>query len=164
MKRITIRHAVSEDIPGLYRLFSTVDQMHREAHPEIFKQVEFPDEIKEYYQSCITEPDASIILAEESNKIIGGLICTLKTTPNVPILVPRKYACIDNIAVSGPYQQHGVGRDLIETAQRWAFQRGASMVELSVWEFNQDAANFYQKLGFRTFRRRMVKDIDEGSP
>lgn len=163
MNRIRIRNAVSKDVQALYALFSAVDQLHREAHPEIFKQAEFPEEIKEYYRSCIADPETIIIIAEDNHQIIGGLICNLETTHNIPIFVPRKYACIENITVSSSYRHQGVGKRLIQAAQKWASKRGANMIELTVWEFNQDAANFYQELGFKTYRRRMVKNINEES-
>ena len=161
MNEICLRHAVVDDIEALYRLFSSVDQMHRDAHPEIFKQAEYPEDIKKYYRTCILDPDVTIIIAERKKQIIGGLICSLETSPSIPILVPRKIACIENITVSQAFRNKGIGRLLIEAIQEWAVQGGASAIELTVWEFNQAAARFYERLGFQPFRRRMVKNLND---
>lgn len=160
MNEIRLRQAEADDIQTLYLLFSPVDQMHRDAHPEIFKQAEYPEDIKKYYRSCILDPDSTIIIAERENQMIGGVICSLETAPDIPILVPRKIACIENITVSLGFRNKGVGRLLIEAIQEWAEQRGASAIELTVWEFNRDAARFYERLGFQPFRRRMVKNLN----
>jgi len=160
MSEIMIRQAVLADIENLYALFSPVDQMHREAHPEIFKQADYPEEIKDYYRACIRDQSSVIIIAISNNKVIGGVVCSLETAPEVPILVPRTVACIENIAVSQSYRKKGVGRLLVEAVQEWASLRDATAIELTVWEFNQDAARFYNELGFQPYRRRMVKTLD----
>ena len=161
MSQITIRQAEVEDVENLYELFSPVDQMHREAHPEIFKQAEYPADIKDYYRACIQDQGSMIIIAMEEHKVIGGVICSLETAAEIPILVPRTVACIENITVSPSYRKKGVGRLLVEAVQDWANQWNATAIELTVWEFNQDAAMFYNELGFIPYRRRMVKMLDD---
>ncbi len=42
-----------------------------------------------------------------------------------------------------------------------AGQVGASRVELSVWEFNQKAQEFFTSLGFSPLMRRMALELDE---
>jgi ribosomal protein S18 acetylase RimI-like enzyme len=40
-------------------------------------------------------------------------------------------------------------------AHDWAIARGASSVELNVYEFNVPAIAFYQELGYQTISRQM---------
>lgn len=47
----------------------------------------------------------------------------------------------------------------MESAYLWAKKRGATEVELEVWEFNQDAISFYEKLGYETAKRTMWRRI-----
>jgi GNAT superfamily N-acetyltransferase len=58
----------------------------------------------------------------------------------------------------------GIGQALLRRAERWAAERGASELELTVWEFNQDAIAFYEKLGYVTERRTMWKTISDANP
>ncbi len=37
----------------------------------------------------------------------------------------------------------------------FAREKGFHRIELTMWEFNQDALAFYEAAGFRTFRRYM---------
>jgi ribosomal protein S18 acetylase RimI-like enzyme len=159
MKPTNIREALPGDTDLLYEIFSETDQMHREAHPEIFREARNPKHIKAYYLNCINISDAVIFVAEAKDEIVGAIICTLEVTSDIPVLVPRKFACIENIAVSAKYRNQGTGNSLMEATQVWAEHMGATMMELTVWEFNQGAKQFYKKHGFQATRSRMVKDL-----
>jgi len=159
MKPIHIREAFRGDTDLLYEIFSEVDHMHRDAHPEIFRKAKNPEHIKAYYLQCIKKTDVVILVAEWKSEIVGAIICTLDVTSDIPVRVPRKYACIENITVSKICRKQGIGKSLIEAAQAWAEYRGATMMELTVWEFNQGAKNFYKKQGYQPTRSKMVKDL-----
>jgi len=159
MKPLNIREALPGDTDQIYELLSVTDQMHRDAHPEIFREARNPNPIKAYYLNCINRTDAVIFVAEVESEIFGAINCTLEVTSDIPIRVPRKYACIENIAVSTKNRKSGIGKALLEAAQTWAEHRGATMLELTVYEFNQGAKQFYTKQGFQTTSSRMVKDL-----
>jgi GNAT superfamily N-acetyltransferase len=55
-----------------------------------------------------------------------------------------------------------MGKALMERAERWALERGVSEVELSVWEFNLDAIEFYRELGYATSKRVMHRELTPG--
>jgi hypothetical protein len=50
------------------------------------------------------------------------------------------------------------------TAQAWAIAKGATSVELNVFEFNQKAIAFYEGLGYQTLSRKMSNDLKEHGP
>ncbi len=50
----------------------------------------------------------------------------------------------------------------METVHNWAVSKGATAIELMVFEFNQNAIAFYRDLGYDTLSRRMVKPLDNG--
>ncbi|MFQ6077792.1 MAG: GNAT family N-acetyltransferase [Thermodesulfobacteriota bacterium] len=65
----------------------------------------------------------------------------------------------DNLAVKQNFRRSGVGRSLIKRAHQWAVDKGLAQVELNVWEFNEGAIAFYEKLGYKTMSRKMVKSL-----
>jgi len=77
----------------------------------------------------------------------------------IPVMVPRQYAIIDGIAVKSELRGHGIGRSLMHRIQEWAITRGATAIELNVYEFNIEAVHFYHRLGFDTLSRRMSKPL-----
>jgi len=159
MSHIQVRKANYSDIDTLYAIFSETDQMHQEAYPEIFRKIEDPIAAIEYYKDCIDESNALICIAEENDIVFGALICTLQHSPDIPVLMPRIYACIENITVQKTHRGQGIGSALIYFAQAWAMKKKAASMELTVWEFNNGAAEFYRHLGFSTYRCRMKKDL-----
>ena len=66
------------------------------------------------------------------------------------------------------HQQHGrhaeqrgkgIGRTLVDAAMGWGRARGATALELVVWEFNQAALAFYERLGLATIHRTMRLEL-----
>lgn len=159
MMSIIFRHAKISDIDSIYTIFSLTDQLHRESHPEIFQALTSSESAKRYYRESIQALDRTIIIAEDHGKVVGAVLCTVQSTSDIPIFVSRTYGCIENITVHKSYQGKGIGERLMLQGQKWAQNRGATIMELTVWEFNQHAQHFYDKLGYRTTRRRMVKEL-----
>ena len=51
------------------------------------------------------------------------------------------------------------GRGLMDKAHEQAQEKSATSVQLNVYEFNQDAIDFYRSLGYETVSRRMQKPL-----
>jgi ribosomal protein S18 acetylase RimI-like enzyme len=56
----------------------------------------------------------------------------------------------------------GIGQALMEKTHAWSREVGIRTVELIVWEFNDGARHFYENLGYKTAKRRMWLDLEEG--
>jgi GNAT superfamily N-acetyltransferase len=159
MSTFTIREAQVEDINAIYKIFEETDRLHREAHPERFQLASFPQDIKDFYRTCILKSDVIILLAVGQGEILGALICAVHQSGSAPALTPRTYGCIENITVPQIHRRRKIGTALMEAAKTWARTKGATSIELTVWEFNQGAASFYHQLGYRTIHRRMILDL-----
>jgi GNAT superfamily N-acetyltransferase len=44
-------------------------------------------------------------------------------------------------------------------AERWAQEHGAVEMRLQIWEFDGDPLPFYERRGFRTLRRTLVREL-----
>ena len=47
----------------------------------------------------------------------------------------------------------------MDKMQEWATTKGATSIELNVYEFNKTAISFYERLGYQTLSRKMSKEI-----
>jgi len=159
MTTCTIREATRADLDPLYEIFSEADSLHRAVHPEIFQKARHTNTLKEYYKTCILDPSMAIFVAEQNDLICGAIICTLHSAPDNPILVPRKYGTIENIVVLSAHQRQGIGKHLMKRAHQWANAMEATSVELTVWDFNQGAQDFYRGLGYIPKHLRMTKEL-----
>jgi ribosomal protein S18 acetylase RimI-like enzyme len=158
-----IRSATRDDYDGVGAVFAEVEQLHRMALPYIFRAPAGPALNREYFESMVADQDAAWLLAEHDGEIIGFVKVQVLQAPDRPILLPRRYAQVDNLAVRADYRRSGVGRALMERAERWAAERGLREVELNVWEFNQGAIAFYEQLGYVAERRTMRRIISDAN-
>jgi ribosomal protein S18 acetylase RimI-like enzyme len=69
------------------------------------------------------------------------------------------HAHLSVIAVSKAAEGLGVGRALLDFAERWARERGHDSITLSVFEGNERARALYERTGFVTEMRRMIKRL-----
>ena len=157
--KISFRRATVDDYNLLYELFDEIDTLHRDNLPHIFQKTGGPIRERDYYSGLIADENVGLFVAEMGKNLVGFAHAIVKDTPAIPIIVPRRYAIVDSIVVKSGYQNHGIGRNLMHKMEEWATAKGATSIELNVYEFNQTAFSFYERLGYQTFSRRMRKEL-----
>lgn len=157
--KINFRKATVEDYNNLFELFDEIDTLHRDNLPHIFQQASGPVREQDYYSGLIDDKNVGLFVAEIGGKLVGFSHAIVKDTPAIPILVPRRYAIVDSIVVQAGFQNRGIGRKLMDKMQVWAIAKGATSIELNVYEFNEAAISFYKNLGYQTISRRMNKEL-----
>jgi ribosomal protein S18 acetylase RimI-like enzyme len=152
-----IRQATMEDYAGMCAIFAEVDALHIAELPQIFQDPGDMARPRDYIASIVNDENARLWVAEMEDQIVGLLKISIRETRDIPILVPRRYAEIGTLVVARAHRRKGIGRALMERADRWVSERGVDQIELGVWEFNEPARAFYEALGYHTARRRMWK-------
>ena len=155
----SIRKATMADYDALCSVLDEGDAHHRQALPHIFRAPDGPARSREYLASIIDNPYACIFVAEQGQQIIGAVHVLLRETRDIPILIPRRFAVIENLIVCAKHRRTGVGNALMERAHQWTLEQGVTEIELNVWEFNTGARAFYTRLGYQTIRRWMTKSL-----
>jgi ribosomal protein S18 acetylase RimI-like enzyme len=156
-----IRKATANDYDNLCELFNEVDTLHRVNLPHIFQKPNGVAREKDYYLGLVADENIGLFVVEMDEKLIGFVHVLVRDTPVFPIIIPQHYAVIDGIAVKSEFQNHGIGKILMEKAQEWATTNGAEFIELNVYEFNRNAISFYERLGYQISSRKMRKKIDK---
>jgi ribosomal protein S18 acetylase RimI-like enzyme len=159
---ITIRPAIPEDYDDLCRLIGQVDTLHHRHLPHIFHRQDGPAREQTYILDLISDRDTGLFVAELEGQLVGFVNVLVRDAPPISLFVPRRLAIVDNLAVSGSFRRTGIGRALMQKAERWAAARGASALELNVYEFNREATAFYRALGYEPLSRRMSRPLTPG--
>ena len=112
------------------------------------------DRLKEYFARGETG-----LVAESENRIIGLL--TLHVTP----VIHRAGAVgrVTNLVVQSSSHGHGVGRALMEEAERRLWEKGCVMIEVTSNKKRTDAHQFYEKLGYEQTSFRFGKTRPPGT-
>jgi ribosomal protein S18 acetylase RimI-like enzyme len=130
----------------------------------LYRKPRNPAREKDHILGLIADNEVGFFVAEAAGVVIGFVNVTVCESPPVPILVPRRYAAVENLVVDPRFQRAGVGRELMDHVHRWAADQGASEVELTVYRFNEAALAFYESLGYTHVSSRMHKPLEQGSP
>ena len=109
----------------------------------------------------LNNPDMRLFVAEDDDKIIGFLWGILRDAPDTAFHTPRRFLIVDMIGVSEVYRGKGVGRALMDEAEKWAKAQGITQSELSVWDFNEGARAMYGKMGYERIHQRLWKSLED---
>lgn len=72
-----------------------------------------------------------------------------------------RHAYIFMLFVEPSHRRRGLGAALMQTAERWAAERGDRQLGLQVFVENQPALNLYEKLGFQPQALWMIKPLSK---
>ncbi len=156
---ISVRKATADDYNSLWELFDEIDALHRDNLPHIFQKPGGAAREQDYYSGLIADENVALFVAEAGEKLVGFVHVNVRDTPAFPVFVPRRYAIVEGIVVKSEFQNSGIGRILMDKVQGWAIAKGATTIELNVYEFNTSAISFYERLGYQTFSRKMSKEL-----
>lgn len=160
---VLVRAADIADYDALCAVFAEGDAFHVRAEPGVFRMARGAPRPREYIAGILDDPNAALFVAERESSIVGLVVAATREAADVPILVPRRYACVDSLIVRETFRRMGIGRLLMQRIHHWARERGLDEVELNVWEFNEEASALYRSLGYETSRRTLRKNLRNGT-
>lgn len=164
MSQATIRLATERDFEALCRLYHEFHDFHVLGVPDRLRSLEpqgegGDSELIDALHRIVDGPDSTLFVAEVSGEVVGLAEVTIREDESNIVRVSRRYGHLQSLMVSESFQQHGLGSLLLEAAQRWAKEKGASEMRLDTWEFPAGPLGFYEIQGYRTLRRTLVKEI-----
>lgn len=160
MTDFEIRYAQRADLERVNELRAMVSEVHVTGRPDRFRPG-FCEELREHLATRWDAGACEVIVAVQE-----GIICGFATVESIhrplsPYALPQDYYRIEEFGVDAAYRRRGIARALISFCRQEARRKGFARIELDVWEFNEDALQFYEAVGFRTFRRYLELDVPE---
>jgi ribosomal protein S18 acetylase RimI-like enzyme len=159
-QRYRVREATIEDHAAIAALFLEGDRHHHRGVPAVFAEPVPPVRSRELIAGQLADGFGAYLLAEHAGEVVGLARVEEQGAPELPVFVQRRYLVVDAVVVTERLRGAGVGQALMEAAHVWGRARGLTSVQLHVWEFNQDAIRFYERLGYTTLSRRMSLTLD----
>ncbi|MCS6915957.1 MAG: GNAT family N-acetyltransferase [Myxococcales bacterium] len=167
MTSVRICPADLADLPEVKRLLYELDALHARLHPAHFRCGPGPSRTEQELRRAVVGPDQTVLLARvgapgrtpRAGEVYGLIHLRLQDAPLSPSVRPVRRACVEALYVARPYRRQGWGRQLMEQGARWAAQRGACQLVLTVWHGNEAAQAFYERLGCRPVNTALTLDI-----
>ena len=141
---VIIRDACISDAPRLLEIYSYYVQ-----HTAISFEYTTPTQEEFCRRMRHIMSRYPYLVAEVDGKAAGMCNVKLKKAPVHPVVLPRRYAYIDDICILPDFRHMGVGKALYEALAERIRPMGIRKVELKVWAFNESAMGFYEALGMK---------------
>jgi diamine N-acetyltransferase len=147
--RASDRHL--SDIVDLNRV---VQDLHANREPGHFRPFD-EAAVAEFVRNALGDPAVTFLLAVDGDTPLGYALVRVQERAGHAFARPRTFLELEQIAVAPEARQRGVGSALIDKAFALAKSLGIPDLELSVWDFNEDAQRLFQRKGFMPSLHRM---------
>lgn len=161
MGETVIRQAKSHDLEELSRLYTEFHEFHVHRVPDRLLRSDSSRiaELQAALQTIIENKDAVILVAEVDGQLVGlGEVYIREDSPN-PLRVQHKYGHLQSMIVTEAYRGRGIGARILEAVEQWTKEKSATEVRLDTWEFQDGPLGFYEKHGYNTLRRTLVRRL-----
>jgi GNAT superfamily N-acetyltransferase len=165
MHQPTIRSANEQDIDTLISLYIAFHEFHAQGLPERLRIPEQYDvvELRTSLKRVIAGEESAIFLALVDEMAVGLAEVYLRhDEPDALVMVRPAYGYLQSLMILDIYRHHGFGTLLVAACEQWARERGASEMQLNMWEFEAGPLRFYESIGYKTLRRTLIKAISNG--
>jgi ribosomal protein S18 acetylase RimI-like enzyme len=141
---VVIRDARADDAPAIAPLLETLGYASD------------PDLIRQRWATLLkTDPTARVLVGEVDGQVLG--VAALHVTP--VLHRPTPVGRVTALAVLPASQGTGVGRALIEAAERHFAATGLERIEITSGLSHRPAYDFYRHLGYEDHGLRFAKAI-----
>ena len=150
-----IRRAEEKDMKRVLKLLSEVLEIHAKIRPDIFVSgtTKYSDE--ELREIFLDDGKPVFVAVDDADVVLGYVFCEIKEMPKRPFMQSYKMLYIDDLCVDENARGQHIGKQLYEYVLDYARTIGCYEVMLNVWEGNDRAKAFYQKVGMKVKETHM---------
>lgn len=152
---MNIRRASEKDIDNLIKLLQEVLEIHANIRPDIFISGTTKYTRSDLLEKLANDEEPIYVAVDENDEVMGYAFCALKQQPFSTNMVPFKSLYIDDLCVDSNYRGQHIGEQLFEYVKAEAKRLGCYEITLAVWDGNDGAERFYDRIGFKTKERIM---------
>jgi GNAT superfamily N-acetyltransferase len=104
--------------------------------------------------------DAVLFVAESAGEIVGLAEIYLRQDDVHEVTMAYRYGYLQSLMVSEAHRGQGIGIALVTAVETWAAAQGATEMRLETWEFAAGPLPFYERAGYTTLRRTLVRSLE----
>ncbi|MHC4715164.1 MAG: GNAT family N-acetyltransferase [Planctomycetota bacterium] len=150
---ITIRPAVSGDLPAIGALWLEMMEYHRALDPHFVAAPDGEEKWLEHVAGKLDDEKWWLAVAEKDGVLVA--YCTACEQELAPVFLNRRIGFISDLAVTAACRRSGIGKRLTQAALDRFASRGIARVEVNVATTNPVSTAFWRKMGFAAHVQRM---------
>lgn len=139
-----IRTAIKSDIIDINQLFIELDADSVQYQLEHFQLGNRTDE---YLLEIINNTKSDFIVAVIDDNVVGFSLVFEKEAKGLSLLIPCKYAYLQDFVVKQECRNRGIGTQLLDGSKKWAKEHGMVYLRLFVFPTNDSGIRFYKRHG-----------------
>ena len=152
---INIRRAQEKDTGRVLALLTQVLEIHADARPDIFVHGTTKYSGEELQEIFRDDTRPVYVAVDERDEVLGYVFCVMQEQPVSENMVPFRSVYIDDLCVDEKARGRHVGEQLFAFVKDMARRQGCYEVNLNVWEGNDSARAFYDRMGMRVMKTQM---------
>ncbi|MBP3467826.1 MAG: GNAT family N-acetyltransferase [Paludibacteraceae bacterium] len=141
------------DVKGILELLLQVNNVHAEGRPDLFVKGE-----RKYSESelraLLQDDSRPVFVAKEGCVVVGYCFCVIERYGGGN-MVERTTLYIDDLCVREGLRGQSIGSRLYEHVLAFGRSIGCYNVTLNVWECNEAARRFYDRMGLKPYKTGM---------
>jgi GNAT superfamily N-acetyltransferase len=155
---LAFRQATIDDLPAIVAMRDELNQLELAGCPYAPIRKLSVEQFTADWGKSFDDPNYFWCLVEAAGKPAGFALIYLMTPSSRP-----PGAFIHWAFLRPPQRRRGAGRMLFDHLAAWARERGANRIELQFIEGNEDARQFWARIGFRPFAQKCVDYFDSSA-
>ena len=158
---VTIRNAQEKDSERIIDLLKQVLELHAEIRPDIFISGTTKYTKDEIVNIIKDKHRRAFVAEDDSGEVLGYALCIIKEQPFSNNMVPFTTLYIDDLCVDSKARGRHIGAQLFDYVKKEAKKSGCYEITLNVWEGNDAAKAFYDKMGMKPKETQMELILKE---
>jgi ribosomal protein S18 acetylase RimI-like enzyme len=156
---ITIRLYRPEDTAGVEQCLIELQDFERSIESNRVEGRTIATARRESLLAWCAQARGALFVAEEAGSIVGLIAVIAQVSDDPLIELNKEFAYIPDLVVLPAYRGRGLGRALLQQAETYARQQGATLLKVDVLAANKVARHLYEAVGFQNYEIRLIKPL-----
>ncbi len=135
----------------LAELNEGIQSLHMRMYPNVFKPYN-KEAIEKAFENMLKLDHCIAYLAFNGEEVLGYMLCFIDHRAESPFTYERYDLYIDQVFVREEFRGKGISKALFEHAKAFAENMKMSRLHIDHWNYNEEAGNIFEKMGFETYR------------
>lgn len=136
-----------------------LQEFERGLEPRLPRGEEMADRYLAFMLERCARTAGRVFVAEVGYTVVGFVAVLANVPQEEPDEDRAPYAYVSDLVVRSAHRRRGLGRALLEHAEKFAHDAGARLLRVGVLARNEGARRLYASLGFADYTVQLIKPL-----